>query len=261
MDIKETVYKRKNVHGILAVKGERIQREGTQFFRKTYDLAAIKGEDKKSTYDEARMTETMQRILPDERYFPKVLNYGEDFIETEFIYGETIASILNIESPNDPDFKQDDEDIIREVWQALKDSDQKVKQIHAENMLHHDLHLDNIMIVRDDAGSHATFIDYEKSKMMSDNPSIAKTQVDFDRRFILKAALIIGLKMKEFRKDPLFLEAFKKKKQLFRELSGMNLEECIQEIRVTPKKTTDIENQRSKMQAILDKMNNPQIPV
>lgn len=244
-ELKQTIYERPNLQGKLAVTGERVEKEGTPFFRKTYDLEAIEGEGKQSTVVEAEMTEIMGSLLPDESYFPKVIDSGADCIETEFIPGQTIASILRISSHTNskyPNFEQNDATILREVWNALEESDTKVKRLHAAGMLHQDLHLDNIMIVNDQAGSHAVFIDFEKSKAISDSATAAGRQIDFDRRFILQAALLIGLRMEAFRESPLFEEAFEKRKPLFREFKDMNLEACRRAMASPAKEGTTVQD-------------------
>ena len=251
MELKSSIYKRETLHGKLAVHGEKIEKEDKVFFRKTYDLQSIKNEDKKSTYQEARMTVLMSRVLKKEKYFPHVLNYGEDFIETEFIPGKTIASILDM-SPLSipPNFNLKDTDKIREVFNVLKSSESKLKILHKEGIVHHDLHLDNIIIVRENGKSIPVFIDFEKSKEISDSEVVAKTQIEFDRKFILQAILLIGLRMEEFREEPLFKEAFRKKRTLFRELKDMNLEECINATASTSNESK-LQNQREKIQKIL----------
>jgi tRNA A-37 threonylcarbamoyl transferase component Bud32 len=229
-----TIYKRDNVEGTLAVIGREIIAANGSFFRKTYDLKAIAGEDKKSTKQEARMTAMIREAMPDEKYFPDVLGYGPDFIETKLIPGKTMMSLLDLAPfSKPPDFKQDDEDDIRSAWKTLKLSDQKIKSLHIKGYVHRDLHLDNIMLVKDEAGIHAALIDFEKSTCMPEVVTKAKAQIEYDRRFILQAALLIGFKIIEFQEDPLFQEAFVIRKQLFWDFAGMTLEECSEAVALT----------------------------
>ena len=197
------------------------------FFRKTYDLKAIDGENKESTEKEARMTDLIRSAMPDEKYFPDVLRYGSNFIETKLVPGKTLMSLLDL-APfrTPPDFEQNHEVHLRSAWKTLKDADQKIKALHDKGFIHRDLHLDNIMMVKDEAGIHAALIDFEKSKPMPETERAEKREIEYDRRFILQAALLVGFKIIDFQEDPLFKEAFDTRKQLFRDFAGMTLEEC-----------------------------------
>jgi len=224
---KRTIYKRDNVAGTLAVMGQEIIEADGSFFRKTYDLNAIDGENKESTEDEARMTDRIRSAMPDEKYFPDVLGYGSNFIETKLVPGKTLMSLLDLDRfRTPPDFKQNHEGHIRSAWKTLKDADQKINALHDEGFIHRDLHLDNIMMVKDEAGIHAALIDFEKSKPMPETERAAKREIEYDRRFILQAALLVGFKIVEFQEDPLFQEAFDTRKQIFSYFADMNLAEC-----------------------------------
>ena len=126
-------------------------------------------------------------------------------------------------------------DRIRSAWKTLKDADQKIKALHDEGFIHQDLHLDNIMMVKDEAGIHAALIDFEKSKPMPETERAATREIEYDRRFILQAALLVGFKIIDFQGDPLFKEAFDTRKQLFSFFADMNLAECSQAVaRIRP---------------------------
>jgi len=229
-----TIYKRYGLDGTLAVLGQQIFEANGSFFRKTYDLRAIEREDKKSTEQEARMTERIREAMPNEKYFPEVLGCGSDFIETQLIPGKTLMSLLDLTPfSTPPDFQQGDLDYVGDAWETLKSADQKISALHAKGYVHRDLHLDNIIMVKDEAGIEAVLIDFEKSKALSKDESAAQREKDYDRRFILQAALLIGFKVIECQEDDLFQEAFGARRELFREFSGMSLEECMSKFALT----------------------------
>lgn len=226
-----TIYKRYGVDGSFAVLGQQLFEANGSFFRKTYDLQAIAVDHKQSTEHEARMTERIREAMPDEKHFPDVLGYGQDYIETQLIPGKTLMSLLDLtpfSSP--PNFQQGDLGYVSDAWATLLSADQKIRALHAKGYVHRDLHLDNIIMVKDGAGIEAALIDFEKSEKLSKDESKAQRDKDYDRRFILQAALLIGFKVMECQEDALFQEAFEARRALFREFSGMTLKECMKAI-------------------------------